>query len=190
MKEIRNNGNIEGFNEENRTVSGYAVKFDSESQDMGFIEVIKRGAITEETIKQSDVFAKMNHRDDVILARSRYGEGSLKLELREDGLFYSFECPKTESGNELLEHIRRKEINTSSFCFSLSGVDSEKWYKDGDTLRRDILKIDRLYDVSPVFEPAYLETTCNNRCQDMMKTSKEIDEMMNAKMNEVLEYAI
>lgn len=44
-----------------RTVSGYAVRFESESVNMGFVEIIHRGAITEDTIKASDVFALLNH---------------------------------------------------------------------------------------------------------------------------------
>ena len=35
---------------ESRKVAGCAVKFDSDSQDMGFIERILRGAITQELI--------------------------------------------------------------------------------------------------------------------------------------------
>ena len=71
---IKRNGSIElrtiTDGSVSRTVYGYAVVFDSPSQDMGFIETIKRGAITQETIEQCDVFAKFNHEDDKILAKS------------------------------------------------------------------------------------------------------------------------
>ena len=166
---------------ESRTVVGCAVKFDSDSQDMGFIEQIKRGAITDEVINSSDIFARLDHRDDVVLARSRYGEGSLKLELREDGLYYEFEAPKTQFGDELLEHIKRCEITTSSFAFTISqDENSEVWYNEGGTIRRDILKIDRLYDVSPVYEPAYLSTECDKRKLDEFKSTftHKYDEML------------
>ena len=52
-----------------RTIQGYAVVFNSESEDMGFIEIIHPEAITEDTIKNSDVFALFNHSDDRPLAR-------------------------------------------------------------------------------------------------------------------------
>jgi phage head maturation protease len=49
-KIVRNLGNIELRaleSPESRTITGYAVVFDSESQDLGgFIEIIKHGAIT------------------------------------------------------------------------------------------------------------------------------------------------
>ena len=156
---------------ESRKVAGCAVKFDSDSQDMGFIERILRGAITQDVIDNSDIYARMDHREDVVLARSNHGKGSLKLELREDGLYYEFDAPHTAHGDELLEHLKRGEIATSSFTFSLPMDDTacERWYKDGELLRRDISKIDRIYDVSPVYKEAYPDTSV------ALRKMKEID---------------
>ena len=42
---------------EDRTVEGYGAVFDSPSEYIGWTEIIHRGAITEDTIKQSDVLA-------------------------------------------------------------------------------------------------------------------------------------
>ena len=180
------NGTIDNSNTESRVVSGYAIRFNEESQNMGFIETIDRSALTQEVINNSDIYAKLNHRDDAILARSRYGEGSLSLELREDGLFYSFESPNTQWGNELLEHIKRGEISTSSFAFMVAqDPNAERWYKTEDgTIKRTIYKIGRLFDVSPTYEAAYLTTSCNTRNMDEVEKikakSKEIDENMNS----------
>ena len=154
------------INEDSRTVCGYAVKFDSLSQDLGFYETIKSGAITEETIKQSDIYAKFNHRDDAILARSRYGEGTLRLELREDGLYYEFEAPHTVWGDELLEHIRNGNLYGSSFAFL---CEQDKWSQRDGQYYRDVLKIKYLGDVSPVFEPAYLDTYVDKRGMEQIK---------------------
>lgn len=162
---------------EGRTVSGYAVRFDEESQNLGFYETIARGAITEEILNNSDVFARMDHRDDVVLARSRYREGSLTLELREDGVFYTFEAPNTIWGDELLEHIKRGEISTSSFAFSLPDTkECQRWYKDeNNRLCRTIYQIAALYDISPVFEPAYLTTSCSVRSKEAEDALNEIE---------------
>lgn len=198
-KEFIKNGDVfirslesEGEEKESRIVSGYAVKFESDSQNMGFIEVIKKGAITEETIMNSDIFARLNHNEDTVLARSRYGEGSLALELREDGLYYEFEAPNTAVGDELLEHLKRGEITTSSFAFSLP-IDGtgERWYRSEDgVLRKDILKIDRLYDVSPVFEPAYLATTCSKRAIEVIEKSDELNKKYDALIEDLHKYII
>lgn len=172
---------------DSRIVGGYAVQFETESEYIGYIEIIKRGAITEETIMNSDIFARFNHNEDTVLARSRYGEGTLALELNDEGLYYEFEAPHTAIGDELLEHLRRGEITSSSFAFTVPQDGSgEKWYKreDGTTVR-EILKIDKLFDVSPVWEPAYSTTTCSKRALEMVSKIDEIEKKYNAELKEI-----
>lgn len=157
------------FEDKGNIIEGRAVVFESLSNDLGgFREIIKRGAISQELINQSDVFVRTNHSDDYILARSNKGKGSLTLELKDDGLYYSFEAPNTEKGNELVEHIRRGEISQSSFAFMVANENgAEKWYKDKDgVLIREINKIGWLGDCAPVFTPAYDETTVSLRALD------------------------
>lgn len=175
-KEIRNISNyIKRSDDTSRLVEGTAIVFSSDSQDMGFIERIMPSAIDEDTIKRSDIFAYLNHdASRGVLARSRYGNGSLQLDLQEDGLHYRFEAPQTELGDELLSYLTRGEITTSSFAFSLPKEGGDKWYRSEDgTLHRDILKIERLFDVSPVFEPAYEATTVMKRKLDEIQAIEE-----------------
>lgn len=167
-----------------RLITGYAATFETESDGLNFVEVIHRGAITEETIKNSDIFAKFNHQDDKVLARCKYGEGSLILEVDERGLKYTFEAPKTALGDELLEYLTRGDLNQSSFAFTVA-EGGDKWTKREGTIYRDIYKIDRLYDVSPVFQPAYSATECSKRGQEMVATSEEIDKQLDAELDEI-----
>ena len=174
----RRNINSEFQVDESRTVTGYAICFDTPSEDLGFIEVIHAGAVDDETIKNSDVFAKFNHNDEKVLARSKYGEGSLLLEVDEKGLRYMFDSPKTALGDELLEYLKRGDLNQSSFAFTIDSTDpsAEKWHKENGILYRDIFKIERLYDVSPVFCPAYEATTCESkRFKEVQDRSAELD---------------
>lgn len=169
-----------------RKVEGYAVVFDSPSENMGFIETIKRGAITEDTIKNSDVLARFNHNPEKVLARSKYGSGSLQLVVDDIGVRYSFEAPHTQLGDELLEHLHRGDITSSSFAFTISSEKgSERWYKQDGQLYRDIYKIDRLYDVAPVWVPAYEATTCSARCLEMVEKSQILEEKYNALIREI-----
>lgn len=192
--EIRSNTEIikKDSDDNSRMVYGKAISFETESQDMGFTEIIHRGAISEDLIKNCDIYAKFNHDDDKILARSRYGKGSLKLELREDGLYYSFRAKKTNLGNELLSYIEDGDLQGSSFMFYVSDEpNSEKWTRDmNGNYKREINKIGGLADVSPVFEPAYLATnvTANLRSKSEAfnsvkekaeKLDKELDELLN-----------
>ena len=162
-----------------RTVSGYAVRFETESVNMGFVEVIKRGAITDETIKTSDVFALLNHNENTVLARSNHGVGSLTLTVDNDGVYYEFEAPNTANGDELLEHIKRGEISQSSFAFTVSNEDgAETWTKRSDgVIVRQINKIARLYDISPVYQPAYESTTCSKRAlEKLSELNKDMED--------------
>lgn len=171
---------------EDRTVEGYAAVFDKPSEYIGWVEVIHRGAITDDTIKESDVFAKFNHSDEKILARSKNGEGSLLLEIDDNGLRYMFEAPRTALGDELLEYLHRGDISQSSFAFTVSDEEgAQRWHKDGNTIYRDIYKIDKLYDVSPVFQPAYSDTVCSARYAEVKAQSEEIDAKMQTIMDEI-----
>ena len=188
----RNNLEIRAISNEvlvdSRNITGYAVVFESNSEDLGFIERIMKGAITDDTIKKSDVFCLLNHDSTKVLARSKYGEGSLKLEIDERGLKYSFTAPQTDLGNELLEHIQRGEIDSSSFAFTVSlDEGSEKWYTVDGVQYRDIYKIDELYDVSPVYQPAYQETTVSKRALEELEKQKT---MQDEKEKEVQEETV
>lgn len=194
-KLIRNIGNIEIRsleNEESRTVQGYAVVFESESEDLGFIEVIKRGAITQELVDSCDIFAKFNHDDNKILARSNKGKGSLKLTVDEIGLRYEFEAPHTDLGDSLLENIKRGEISQSSFAFALSNEDknAQKWEKRNGKLYRTINNIAYLFDVSPVWQPAYSATTCDKRSIEELDAIKQREERFDNMLNELEQYSI
>lgn len=187
MKELRQINSQFKTNDEDRMVEGYGAVFESPSQYIGWTEIIHRGAITEDTIKESDVFAKFNHNDDKVLARSNKGNGSLLLEIDDNGLRYMFEAPNTALGNELLEYLHRGDITQSSFAFSVDANDpkAQRWYKKDGMIYRDIYKIDKLYDVSPVFQPAYESTSCSARFAEVKAKSDEIDSKMNLIINEI-----
>lgn len=179
MKEIRLGDNANTSNE-NRHIEGYAIVFNSLSNDLGgFREIIEQGAITDELIKNSDILCLMNH--DIkrgVLARSYHGRGSLKLEIDEHGLHYSFDAPNTDLGDEVLEGIRRGDISKCSFAF-VCGEDN--WTKDenGEYIRH-VKKIKNLYDVSLVYHPAYDETEvkADTRGLDELKAQEEANNIV------------
>ena len=159
-REIRNTSfqvQVTGENEEKRTVEGYALLFDTPSDGLSFTEVIKRGAL-DGVLEKSDVFALLNpDQRRGVLARSKYGKGSLSLSVDDKGLKYRFDAPKTALGDELLENIRRGEIGESSFCFD---VEKDTWEKRGDgSWKRTIEKFGNIYDTSPVYNGAYSKTS-------------------------------
>ena len=177
-KEIRNIGDITSADNESRKVEGYALVFNTESEDLGFYETISPEAISEETIRKSDVMCLLDHaKNRGILARSRYGKGSLRLSVDEKGLKYEFDAPRTSLGDELLEMLRRGDINQSSFAFSVA-TDGDKWEKRDNKYYRTITKIERLFDVSPVYTPAYTSTSVGCRNFDDFKKKIEYIEQL------------
>lgn len=191
--EIRNNGIvIERNYEDSRHVEGYAVVFDSQSEDLGFFEVIERGAITQELVDNSDVFALLNHDDDKVLARSNKGAGSLKLIVDDRGLKYEFDAAETQLGNDLLEYLKRGEINTSSFAFALDYNDpeAETWERKNGANYRTIHKIAYLHDVSPVWNAAYSATSVSQRSLEKCKELEEKEEEQKKQEQEIRKQTI
>lgn len=173
--------------DEKRTVEGYALLFGVRSDGLSFEEEIQRGSL-DGVLAKSDVFALLNHdRGRGILARSKKGSGSLTLSIDEKGLKYRFEAPKTALGEELLENIRRGEVDESSFAFSVS---KDKWEKKSDGgWKRIIEQIEELYDVSPVYNAAYSQTSVYMRGKEQAEEElRQQEERENTrKLNEYYE---
>ena len=172
-KELRYLENSEiRANAESRDVEGYALLFNTTSRNLGgFVERIEPDAMNG-VIEHSDIMAVLNHDNSRgILARSRFGVGSLTLSVDERGLKYTFSAPKTALGDECLEYLRRGDITQSSFAFTVA---EDSWAKQDDgTYVRTIRKFDRLFDVSPVFEPAYFGTDVSCRSFEEFKAEEE-----------------
>lgn len=160
MKEVRNIQEqptapaVEG----RRVVEGYALVFDEPSTGLrDFREVIHRGALAG-VLEQSDVFALLDHNPSRgVLARANKGAGSLTLTVDERGLKYYFEVPDTALGAEVYQGVQRGDIAGSSFSFT---VKKDRWERGADGVAlRHIDQIEALYDVSPVYRPAYDATT-------------------------------
>jgi HK97 family phage prohead protease len=171
-REVRNTGFPVTADEESRRVEGYALLFDQRSDGLSFEEVIERGAL-DGVLEKSDVLALMNHsRLRGVLARWKKKSGSLTLEVDQKGLRYSFDAPKTALGDELLENIRRGEVDQSSFAFT---VEKDTWEKQNNGgWKRTIQKFEELYDVSPVYDAAYSATSVYMRGKE--DAEKELQE--------------
>jgi hypothetical protein len=81
-------------------------------------------------------------------------------------------------GDEVLSGIRRGDIRTSSFAFSVDPVeDRANWKKQEDgTYLRTIKKFTDIYDVSAVYREAYQDTTAAVRSLVEVRTSEETNE--------------
>ena len=153
---------------ESRRIEGYALVWGVRSRvirDRGqrFVEIIEKGAITEELLQRSDVKCVFNHDPEALLARYNRGEGTLKLTIDEVGLRYSFDAPNTVDGDKVLELVRRGDLGGSSFKFATNGDKGVRYYRENGELMRSVDEIAWLADVSPVIDPAYTETSVEAR---------------------------
>jgi uncharacterized protein len=140
-------------------IVGYAAKYNKLSQDLGgFVEKIAPGFFDD--VMRQDTCCLRNHGDDNLLGRT--DSGTLELELDDVGLRYSCDLPDTSTGRDTAILVGRRDMKGSSFQFSIA-MDGDTWNWDGPKPLRTLTKCGRLYDVSPVTNPAYLDTDVDMR---------------------------
>ena len=148
-----------------RTIQGYGSVFGKQSRILYdvdkkqfFIEVIEKGAITDELIRTCDIKALMEHNKQRLLARSNMGVGSLLLSVDDYGLAYKFEAPNTQEGNDAIEMINRGDLFGSSFSYWTDEKKNVAYQKVDGIWLRTVHRIDKLFDIAIVSDPAYFGT--------------------------------
>src|SRR5699024_12104034 len=151
----------------NRTLSGYAVKWEKKSQVLGMFykyrEKIKKGAFADSLNKDDQRFL-WSHDPSKVLGRTK--NKTLKLEEDDTGLRFELDLPKTTLGNDTYESIKRGDVDGVSFGFNVE--DDEVAEPDDDLPLRTIKKA-RLLEVSAVAFPAYPDSQVSARGYDRMK---------------------
>lgn len=150
-------------------IEGYAANFNSRTKiGSWFEEEILPGAFDD--VLNDDVRCLFNHNPDYVLARSVDGQGTLTLSVDEKGLKYRYETPNVSYANDLAENIKLGNVSQSSFAFRAKEV---IWREVSDDLDlRQIVKVERLYDVAPVTYPAYQDTSVASRSLDSYKDER------------------
>jgi HK97 family phage prohead protease/HK97 family phage major capsid protein len=140
---------VRAASDDTLTISGYAAMFDDVT-DLGYFnERIARGAF--DGVMEDDVRLLINHAG-VPLARTT--NGTLDLEVDDNGLRYTARLADTTEGRDLYKLIKRGDISQTSFAFT---IEDEEW--DRKQNLRTIKRMGSLLDVSPVTYPAYPTTT-------------------------------
>lgn len=133
---------------------GHAAVFNELSQDLGgFREMISPGAFTP-SAHEDDVRALFNHNPDHVLGRTV--AKTLRLAEDDRGLAIEIDLPETQLARDIAISIERGDVSQMSFAFRVKPGGQE--WADTDQGFVRTLKAVRLYDVSPVTYPAYLQT--------------------------------
>ena len=139
-------------NREKPTIEGHAAVFNQKSEEMwGFREVIRPGAFAK-TIKTADVRALWNHDPNFVLGRTK--NNTLELSEDEIGLRSIIHPPDTIFANDILESIKRGDVDQMSFGFITI---TDEFRMEDKVMIRELIEVE-LFDVSPVTFPAYPQT--------------------------------
>lgn len=144
-----------------------------------FVEVIREGAFDETDF--SDVRFLVNHdMKGIALARSRNNNKSdkpntMQLGVDKDGVKIRADLDTTnnDQARALYSAISRGDMDGMSFQFFVS-EENQKWTRSDDGIEmREILKVDKVIEVSAVNFPAYEGTEINSRSLDSDKRALE-----------------
>jgi len=169
---------------EGQTIRGYAAVYNSDSEWMGgFYEQIAPGAF--DNVMENDVRAYFNHDENLLLGR--VSSGTLRLGSDSRGLYYEVDLPNTSYANDLVELMKRGDVNQSSFAFL---IERDRWEeRDGKTYRI-IEKVSRLLDVSPVAQPAYPDATSELMMRNNTPESEGAEVEVKAEVEEMSDIEI
>jgi len=137
---------------------GHAAVFNQETviRDFWFDyrEKISPGAFAADIRANADVRALIDHRSETVIGRTK--SGTLKLSEDSVGLLSTIEPSDTTYGRDIVERIRRGDVDGMSIGFI---VRKQVWTNiaEEDMELRDIQDVE-LIDVSPVTFPAYPQT--------------------------------
>lgn len=135
-----------------RSLTGF-IPFNQRSEYMGFYEYITPTAFNKTLSDGADVLALFAHDTSKVLGRTK--NGSLRLEVREDGLYCYCDLPDTSYAKDCFELIRSGYSPNMSFGFSEIKTD----YSVENGVETHFLREVKLYEVSfGVAMPAYQGT--------------------------------
>ena len=139
---------------ENPVIEGRAIPFNIPSPNReGFRETIAPEAV-EGVFEKSDVFLLYNHdKSKGFLARNKMGKGSLNIDVKEDGVYFSFVPADDNLSVYIKDRIQRGDLDEMSWAFT---VESDTWVKAADGIYdRTINKFEKIYDFSVVDSSYY-----------------------------------
>lgn len=144
-----------------KVLSGYAVRFNSPSVDLGgFTEICSPGMFTRTLQESPDVVMLRDHNSSQLLGRTT--AGTLVLNQDAKGLAFTVTLPNTAIAEDTVENVRNGNLTSCSFGFNVpSGGDKWTSTPDGEALRT-LLDVN-LAEISITSFAAYPATSVNLR---------------------------
>lgn len=152
-------------------ISGYALKFDTPSKDLGgFVEILDKDSLSD--IELDGIKLLNNHDFSQVLASSPE-----TMTLTVDGTGLKFEAdldPEVSFAKDVYQNVKNGNLDKCSFGFA---TDQDEFIKEGEQVVRHIKKINSLFDVSIVAIPAYDDTSVSTRSYtEFIKQNEKVEE--------------
>jgi len=147
------------------TFTGYAAVFNSPSAPLPFTERIKPGAFKRSLDARNDIKMLWNHDTGTILGSTR--AGTLTLEEDSIGLRVTANLPDTQAGRDAAYLIRRGDVDSMSFGFSVP-KNGDEWVSESERVLNSV----RLHEISVVAFPAYPGTAGHTSVRGLAKVAK------------------
>jgi HK97 family phage prohead protease len=136
--------------------------------DMGWYRE-KINARAFDNCDMSNVVSLFNHDSNEILSRATGKEDDLMISIENNQLKYRYAI-KNYCAEKVAENIGLGFIKGSSFMFI---VRKDSWGESADGVEeREILEIEKLYELGPVTFPAYQTTTVAARSRNLSKPTE------------------
>lgn len=154
-------------------IVGYAIVFDQPSEILNergvrFREVIRSSAV-DGVLDGADLRALVDHDSAKLLGRTK--SGTLRYAVDERGVKVEIDPPDTSYAHDVLESIRRGDMDGMSFSFSVPPKGDE-WDTKGDVPTRTVTRFAKVSEFSVVTFPAYPQTEAALRSLNEYKESQ------------------
>jgi HK97 family phage major capsid protein/HK97 family phage prohead protease len=157
-----------------RKLTGYAALYNTDSEDMGFIEQLAPGVFDRSIADNDEVLALVEHDPQKLLGR--LSSGTLRINSDKRGLGFEIDMPDTTLGRDTIEQVKRGDLSQMSFSFSLYDDNSETHSRNADGKRTRRINRARLHSIDVVAQPAYKATAVAVRSSPM-STPDRMDEV-------------
>ena len=152
---------------ESRTITGTAIVFNRESQELDdwgerFKEIILPEACTMAWLNTQDVKLNLLHDRQLTIARCNKGDAnaSLRLSVDQNGVNFEFDAPRCDLGDRALELVRTGVYSGCSFEFRPKDYEKKV---EGDSVTIIHRSFERLGAITLGMDPAYTQTSVNVR---------------------------
>lgn len=150
-------------------ISGIGIIYNSETEIIpGVYELIRPGAFSKSLNRFRELKCFINHDPSQILSTTK-SNPPLEITDNEESLNFRSPIPETTYGKDLAINVGMGNISGASFSFMINEGGDKLSMDDSGNYHREILSAE-IYEIGPVTNPAYQQTTVSLRSRETLLT--------------------